>query len=99
MQCCAVEYQEGTGTKHTAIEHALSDERSTNPANAGIAETSTPLSSSASVTLNSVGSKGSALCAIAFVPSIIALPIKVRNSTILLRGTAMQGEGAQKNRV
>lgn len=49
--------------QHTAIEHALFDERSTNPANSGIDATSTPLAIRASVTLNSAGSKSLAKAA------------------------------------
>jgi hypothetical protein len=41
----------------TAIEHALRDDRSTNPARPGIAAISTPLSSRASATLKLAGSK------------------------------------------
>lgn len=60
-QCTAivslvVEDGRGSGPL-TAIEHALRDDWSANPARPGILDTSTPLSSSASVTLKSVGSK------------------------------------------
>jgi hypothetical protein len=40
----------------TAMEHALFDERVTSPSNLGIADTSTPFFSKASVTLKSAGS-------------------------------------------
>jgi hypothetical protein len=87
------------GAEHTAIEHALGDERSINPANAGIKETLTPFSSNTFVTLKSVGSKDAVLCAITLLPTTVAPTTNRNKDCMLLRDTAMQGEDAQSNGV